>query len=137
MNKWHEYFEGKERSDGTYFTFLSDKAPDSLKELIHCIHSDLGCGLPNDWIYQTIRNAFEDLAEDDIEDIHIESDIYTTDLVAWLDNHFAIDLCNEAIEDELAEPNIISIIGFGQVLAKDRIYHSVNEFIKDEASTND
>jgi len=137
--KYYQYFETKNRPSGEEFTCLKDEAPIELKDFIFNIHHDhfFGC-LPNDWIYSMVFAAFYDLEDYDIEEITIEADVYTYDLVKWLAdncNAFALEYCNEWHEEfqSSGEGNIISQIQGGLWFAKDRIYRAVSEFMKENA----
>lgn len=131
-----QFFETAKRvTNDEDFIRLNLAAPQKLHDLIKDIHFDHfdGC-LPNDWIYQIALEAFEALENDDLEDITIESDIYNQDLAKWLLNPFADEYCQEAQEEGLlpAFAGIYTIIGSGQILAKERIYHTVNAFLQGE-----
>lgn len=136
--KYSQFFETKNnRTENKLFTCCTDNTPDSLKALIQAIHSDFfGNCLPNDWIYQTIREAFEALEEDELENCTIESDIYNSELTLWLHengNAFAIEACEEAMEALPNKPyTLLKIIGEAQFLAKHRIYHAVNDFMVEQ-----
>ncbi len=130
-------FEHKQRGSGDRFTCLADHAPVALSQLVYDIHADYfgGC-LPNDWIYATIAEAFDALAEDALDDISIEADPYYNQLYAWLGNSYAAEYCNEAISSfsycKLADDyDLYAHIGIAQYMAKDRIYHAVNDFINE------
>ena len=83
-------FEHKTRDDGSEFVCLKAGAPGWMVDLIHTVHDDK---LPDDTTYQFIEMAVDaiaegddDATEDDIQErlYEIESDIYTSDLTAWL-----------------------------------------------------
>ena len=88
--------------------------------------------LGNDWIYETIHDAFLDLENDDIENINLEADCYYNKLYDWLANPFAHGYCNEVLDEGLDLKDIYAIIGCAQERAKDRIYRAVDDFIKEE-----
>lgn len=131
-----QFFETAKRvTSDEEFIRLNIAAPQKLHDLIKDIHFDSfdGC-LPNDWIYETTLEAFEALENDSLHDIAIEPDIYNTDLAKWLNNPFSEEYCNQAQQDCcLEKAGIYQIIGHGQYLAKERIYHTVNDFIQSEA----
>jgi len=86
-----ENFETKTRDDGKEFVCLKDGAPDWMKDnVIFPVHGDKG---PDDTVYRfvqmavdTISECDDDMTKDDIQDrlFEIETDIYTSDLTAWL-----------------------------------------------------
>jgi hypothetical protein len=130
--KYSQYFEQKTRVDtGNAFTCLTNEAPEDLKSLLRVTHIAFECGLPNDWLYETIFEAFESLEENDIYDISIEADIYNNDLIEWLHNSYAIAQCDEAYEELGSEDNkLLSRIATGQSYMKELIYHMVDCFMK-------
>jgi len=134
---YEQYFIKGARTNGEPYLFLHQETPDELRDLVQSIHFDhfFGC-LSNDWIYQII---YESLAFPDEEP---EADIYNHELTQWLadwGNQFAIEYCNEAIEVMGCgvSDNIIGFISNGQLLAKQRIYDAVQEFINEHGESND
>lgn len=129
--EYSQFFENKTRSNGDKFYALKDAAPEKLSDFIEKIHSDHFFGaLPNDWIYDTIHSAFLD--QEDGSAVDPEADCYNSELYKWLNNGFADEYCNEALQDGLANPEIWSIISAGQYLAKTRIYDAVYEFLQND-----
>jgi hypothetical protein len=133
QKKWFEYFERRKRNNGDYFYCLTEGAPDELCNLVRDdIHRQL-CEepIPNDWLYETIAEAFEALEDDDIEDVSIESDVYDSMLLDWMKESYAQEFCIEA-EEELGESHgdILAKIGYGQWFLKTRIYEKVDKFMK-------
>jgi hypothetical protein len=124
------YFETRTR-DGKTFIACKDETPQEVKDLIRDIHFKCfnGC-LPNNWIYQIIMEAFEELEDNDLDDITIESDPYYSQLNEWLTNPFAHEYCNQVIDEIPDMKDIYQIIGFGQYLAKRAIYDAVNDFMQ-------
>lgn len=134
--KYSQYFETAERADtNENFTRLKDNAPEILNELIQEIHGTFYNCLPNDWIYSVILEAFEAFEENELDDYTIEADIYNSDVLNWLyenGNAFAIQYCNDYLEEfGTRSKEIIQFISGGQSLAKDKIYHKVNDFIQE------
>ncbi len=129
--KYSEFFKSKTRPDGSTF-MVAHGAPSELEELIKLIHFSIfeGC-LPNDWVFEIISQAFDDLEETPFDDITLECDVYYHDLWKWFGNGFAHGFCNEAMEEGLCEglKDIYAIIGWGQYLAKQRVYAAVDEFM--------
>lgn len=134
--KYAELFESAKRnnSDEMFVRKKTDEYED-LNELIQDIHNALHCGLPDDWIYGEIWEAFEVLEENDIEDLSIEADCYHHQLLKWFSQcNCAPSCCDEALEEGLLEGvnEIWKIISGGQWFAKDRIYRMVYEFIQED-----
>lgn len=136
---YRQYFIEKERTDGTKYTYLKDGAPNELDDLIHDIHYQhfFKC-LPNNWIYETIHLAFEELNLDSLENITIEADIWNHELTKWLYdncNTFAHEYCNEFLQEiyegERYKRDLLQIISGGQRMAKERIYQAVNEWLEE------
>ena len=130
-----KYFQIKERKIADIFVILSDDAPDELQALIHDIHADLfGLSVPNDWIYQQCYYAFDELMRDDLENITIEADAYLYDLIKWLDEPYALELCNNVLEDHWHR-DIMHVIGIAQQQAKTLIYEAVDHFLETSEET--
>jgi hypothetical protein len=128
--KYSDYFIEKVRVNGEKYAFPKEGSPKELEDLIKSIHG-LFDALPHDWIYKTIFWAFYWL-EDDIT-IEPEADVYTRDLLKWLDVALPISLhlCDEALEEGLCEAkDLTSIIACGQWIGLDRIYNEVREFLE-------
>jgi len=132
-----EFFQLKNRTDGTQFVCLIGQAPSELQDLIRKVHFDLfDNSLPNDWIYSVIHDALGDLLHDHRDDILIEPDCYYHDLYKWLGEPFAHGLCNEAL-DMGSCTDIYNIIGVAQCTAKEMIYDAVAEFLQEQKESND
>lgn len=138
--KYTEYFQKKSRATGETFIYLKDGSPQDLIEFVREVHTCMGCGLPNDWIYEKINLAFEEIEHDelDIEGYVPEGDIYNYVLIEWLSNPFALDLCEEAREEWGNDKmSLMEQIQHGQVQGLTRIYSMVNEFLKANVCNND
>jgi hypothetical protein len=126
--KYSDFFESRQRNDGTSFIALKDERPEYLSDFLYEIH---GGYLPDDWTYRIIMEAFEELEIDNLEDITIEADCYYHDLDQWFSLYRGShELCNEALEDFGPFDDIYKIISTAQVLAKERIYEVVNDFME-------
>ncbi len=90
--KLSEAFQTQKRSDGHEFVSLKDASPAWMTGVVRSVHGDK---LPDDTVYGMIErcvDALTDANEDaDLYEViqEIESDIYTTDLTAWL--HARVD----------------------------------------------
>jgi hypothetical protein len=138
MKNYSQYFHDKQRLDGTSFICKTDDCPESVSELVYDIHSELD-SLPNDWIYGEIADAFDDLAENNINDIPIEPDATYSTLFKWFyENSFAVCMCDEAQETcEKQYATVTDLINEGQWYCRDLIYRRVNEFLEDHKNDDD
>jgi hypothetical protein len=126
--KYSEYFETKKRQNDTFHVCLKDDSPQELKTLMFDIHL-LFDALPNDWIYLITLNAFEELEDNDFDDIAIEADPYYHDLYKWFGEPFATALCAEVKEEFGPFGDIHQWIASAQWLALDKIYRAVDDFM--------
>ncbi len=127
---YSQYFEISTRpTSDERFWKCKDNAPKELRELIHEIHKELWCGLPNDWIYEIIYRAFEDLEETEMEQIQIEADIYNSELLKWLENSFADEFCSAVLLASCLG-SIWTVISAAQYEAKFQIYLMVDSFME-------
>jgi hypothetical protein len=128
--EYGKYFTTKVRTNGSHYTTLKDEAPEELTVLVREIH-DIFSALPNDWIYEVISDAFEELEDNDLENCSIEGDHCYSDLYKWLNYGFADDLCQEYLDDCCTiRLDFWDILGSAQVYGKERIYQAVNDFIQ-------
>lgn len=141
--QYHNHFERRERilykgsPDEKTQTFYvcKDDCPAVLQDFVYRVHKEYfeSC-LPNDWVYDTIHSAFLDLADNELDDIHLEADPYYSQLYEWFGNPYADYYCERVIADRLAhiDRGIYDIIGWAQWQAKQNIYYAVNEFMQEE-----
>lgn len=130
--KYHQYFKSDLRPAGKRFYKCVDCPPEDLKDLIYTIHQDLFYGaMPDDWIYETIHDAFYDLEDCSLDSFNIEADPYNYQLYEWLGSGYAKEYCAEVLEEGLDAKDIYYIISAAQERAKDRIYRAVEDFINE------
>lgn len=86
------WFERGERTNGEKFYTLSSDAPEWLREAVYEAHQG---NLPNDWVYEECRAAFEAYLDGDFGcdlDVHEHADsrvdVYTKVLMQWI-----VDFC--------------------------------------------
>lgn len=131
-----QYFETKKRIDGKQIKCLKENAPIELVHLIREIHTNCfwDCA-PNDWIYSTIYEAFQDLKADEIDDIHIEAEPYNDQLATWFYencNAYANELSQEVADEmDMKGCSAIDLISCAQHEGITRIYQAVNDFLKE------
>lgn len=117
-------------------TKLCDDAPEELKDFVREIHLKTFDGAwPNDWIYEQLGLAFDELSENELDQLNIEPDIYYSDLYAWLGNSFAPEFVGQWLEmdnQNTGSANIFDFISGGNWMAKRVIYDLVNDFINEE-----
>lgn len=145
---YSKYFERKTRpTTAQEFFCLRDYAENTadfaisraISELLWDIHHGdfYGC-FPNDWIYETVYEAFGALACDSFEDCSFEADCAYHHLIEWLHNPYANNYCQEMIDEGITadRAGIFDIISAGQYEAKRRIYEAVNAWLEevDEAA---
>ena len=132
--EYTQYFTTKTRtSNKEKFIALVEDSPADLQDLVRDIHMNYfnGC-LTNDWIFEIIYEAFEELEVDELDDITIETDAESKCAKWFYNNYFASDCCDEYIEEfghEFIDTS--TLISDGQWLAKNRIYDAVNDFINE------
>jgi hypothetical protein len=129
--KYNQFFEVATRKDGTNFVRHTNNAPEYLKEFVQKVHQELECGLPNDWIYNEISNAFDAIEIDELEETPFNPDEYTHQLFEWAKSGWAqymIQLYNDNIHHS---KDMMEQIQNGQWYAADRIFHLVKEFIEE------
>ena len=108
---------------------LKDDAPDELVGLVRKAHGDF---LPDDFRYETILDAlyaFVDCEDVDMDDVRVEADIYTHDLLRWLSSNLnRVGYCDQA-QDEfgLDKVDTLTLITHGQQMEKDEIVSLVRE----------
>jgi hypothetical protein len=147
MNRkyYGKYLENVKRPNGDTFVRKTDNTPIEFDNLIYDIHkSNFFGAMPNDWIYEIIKEAFEymegiDIDEDtDVSDMNIESDIYDIDLYEWMKNNgYAQDYCDEYQDEFHVDGQVKQLVRGGQWLAKKKIYEEVLEFIREEETENE
>lgn len=132
---YNEYFTVKKRFNRDKLIVVKrDDSPKDLEDLIYEIHNIFDV-MPDDWIYETIRDAFRAFEVDydkdiDLEEIlsEMEPDIYNDDLTEWARSSYAINAIDEAVE-EYGSKDFINSMQVGQLRVKDQIYREVHNFI--------
>lgn len=136
--KYNEMFTTKKRTDGT--RFIAFDGPEYVRDFIRDVHFDYfgGC-LPNDWIYEKISEAFEELENNgnDIDRCYYEPDCYYRELIEWMQEPYAHGFINEAMRDLGPFKDIYDQISVGQYQAIDAIYRAVNEFLNDNSADDE
>jgi hypothetical protein len=149
----YDWFTRQERGDET-ITVLKDGAPEWLTDLVYEAHGEF---LPDDWRYQTIRNALGHIhdnsldSEDEMQDSAHEFadgnvDTYNHARAQWLASNLnRAGYVDEAVEEfGHHEYGIYGDIGLGQYRESEEIYQGVCESLQarleeleDEAQDDD
>lgn len=150
MNKkqYHNYitqaerilYKGSTHEEKQTFYKCTEDCPQDLKDFIYSVHKDhFDAYLPNDWVYNTIHDAFLELADSHIDEITIAADCYYRDLYEWFSNPYAAAYCEDVVEQGLCSitkhetgGGIYHVIGWAQWAAKEAVYRAVDEFMHGE-----
>jgi hypothetical protein len=132
-------FETRARNDGENYVTLKDNAPEWLQDLVHDAHGDF---LPDDWRYQSIRDAIgfiHDVEPGDLNDGHEFADqnvdTYTGSRFAWLASNLQrAGYCDEAAAEFGTDPEggIVQLIGMGQYMESLEVWASVVEGLREQ-----
>lgn len=132
-NEALKYFEKRDRTDGHPAWFVVDGAPDWVKDMLRTAHAE-GCILPDDWRYQFVVEALGALIDnDDPDDIEINADIYTYDLLRWLSSISSrCDYVDAAVADfGHAENGILGDIAIGQMTERQEVLDAVRQSLQE------
>lgn len=140
----YDALETRTRDDGERFTTTRDDAPEWVRDLVMHAHGDF---LPEDWRYETIRDALEQLAdgdyetaddarEDDGDFADSAVDVYTAPLLRWLASNLnRPGYVDEARDEGLisGQENITQQITVGQYLEAREVYALVIDALESRA----
>jgi len=130
---YSSYFRWQVRKDDSEYVTYAEGAPEHLKEFVRDVHSKVfGAGTPDDWIYETIYDAFLDLESMSLENIQLESDLYNSNLLDWLYIPNAEAFCDDVLQEGMFT-KIFDVIMCAQVKAKYAIYEEVAMFIESQS----
>lgn len=125
------YFEEKIRDDRVVFVY-TPKTPKWLKDIIFKAHSNFA---PEDYKYKYIYEMIELIANIDEDGDYncpeIETDIYTSDLTAWLNSNTrrVYYLTNALEECEIKDG--FQLLSIAQAMEKEEIYFLVLNGLRD------
>lgn len=112
----------------------------NIEKLMDAVYESVRFGR-SAWVDEIILDAIDDLYtnEVDIDDVNIEADPYYSQLSKWLNEDCALEFCDEAVDEGFTadRATIYDILSWGQWLAKDRIYHAVNDYLQENAFDED
>lgn len=127
---YSSYFTWQVRKDDSEYVTYTEGAPEHLKEFVRTVHKDVfGAFTPDDWIYETIYDAFLDLEALNLDEIQLESDLYNSALIDWLRVPSAERFCDEVLQEGLFT-KLFDVIMCAQVKAKYAIYEQVSMFLE-------
>lgn len=119
-----------EREDGSQYVRVRDDAPAWVGTLVHAAHGDL---LPDDWRYETIRDALAAIADstlgEDYDEAHAfadDADIYNSDLLAWVGSNLTRGSYVDEAREEYGEPrDFYHSIQMGQYMERREVFDAV------------
>ena len=139
--RWFETFK-RDASGDAEFWRTKDGHPAWVKDMCMDAHES-GSMLPDDWRYEFIYGALNALdSNDDPDDITLDSDPYTFDLLRWLASDLSrTSYCDAAIDDGLWESTTrggdnggtIRLIAIGQIMEKEEVLRAVRAFLESRA----
>lgn len=128
--EWATAWSLRHRANGETY-YAHDHAQGSpLYEACRIAH---GGQLPDDWVYEVCSEACDALADrdpDEWDEVTLEADYYTRNLIDWLRDHVAE--AEEALV-ELGGGSIMGAIAFAQEKEKNTILAVIREAIEEEA----
>lgn len=137
----YESFERKTREDGTSYVARKDEAPEWVADVIREAHGDM---LPDDFRYQTIRDAFGAIADasGDLDDAGHEfaddADVYNADLLAWVGSHGMRAGYVDEAREEFGEPrDFFHGLQMGQYAERREIFDVVLAELRRREDEND
>jgi hypothetical protein len=129
------------RDNGAEYVILKDGSPEWMTEVCHTAHQDgtQGGMLPDDWRHEFIKESADLLAEAEEyewDDLQLESDVYTHDLLSWLSSrNDRVSYCDEASEEGFvnSENGTLGRISAGQWKEKDEVLSLVRTALRELA----
>lgn len=127
---FRQFFEQIERKENEQIWIVKDGSPKYIQNMCHSAHGDM---FPDDWRYEFIVEALNVLSDnDDPDDINLEADIYTHDLLQWLSSRLdRTSYVDEAIENYGKQETIVNDIAIGQLTEKEEVLASVRSYLED------
>ena len=122
-------FTVSQRPDGSDYTHRKDDAPEWVRDSVFAAHGD--AMLPDDYIYATVAETLEFIGdtEDDPEDsanaFADDTDVYNSDLTAWVSSNAIRGSYVDEATDTIPAENFYAGLMAGQALERLEIYESV------------
>lgn len=144
----YEQFERIDRDSAAEHTLqyvrLKDDAPSWIADAVKEAHGASGTlYLPNDWIYETVREAFGFIHDNGLDELVLrlefgeEADIHSADLQRWLSEYPGARAAIDEAVSELGNPepagDIDKLLQYGQYIARGQILLAVLEAVEDQA----
>lgn len=137
------YFTTSRReTNGHEYVHLRDDTPEWVREAVYRAHGS-GDILPDDWRYQTIRNALDALAdgadpdEDAGEWSEGQVDTSTYRLAQWLGSHsIRASYCDEYLS-QFEPGSVMSAIAGGQYLEAGEVWSLVVDALREYARNDE
>jgi len=112
----------------------------SCRNLAMSCHND-GSMLPDDWRYEFLHDALNLIADaSDIDDIQVEADVYTHDLLRWsASRNDRTAYCDEAVSEGLCPEgaDMDARITAGQYMERSEVLQQVLSFLRGEAESEE
>lgn len=132
------------RDDGSeYWSFpdVDESTDERTTDLSRAAHEG-GKIFPDDWRYAFLHealSALEDAADDELDDLRLEADIYTGELTDWLSSRGdRPGLCDDACEElGINEATMVERIQFGQDREKNEVLAAVRAHLEAEAEASE
>lgn len=136
LAKWYrQQMETRKRANGDDFWCFKDTADDRCGALAGAAHDNYSIS-PDDWRYAFIHEALCALEDaEDPDDIHLDPDVYTSELTAWLDSRASrADYCDQAVTDGLLSESatMFDRLSMGQYLEKTEVLYAVRAHLEEE-----
>lgn len=127
------WIENRKRHDKTECWAVEGNAPEWVKNLVWSVHNKVDI-LPEDFRYLFIVEALEAIVENPEEpDIIWEPDVYTSELLKWLDAcpSYRMGLVDKAVS-EFGWNGLFQALQAGQLMEKEEVLQLVREFLENE-----
>lgn len=137
------YFVTATRPNGESFTTTSNDAPEWVCELVMHAHGDL---LPDDWRYDTIREALDYIEEHgpdaDLDDLATafadDVDTRNADLLAWAGSHLSrMEYCDEVLAEGSEYTSLADVLIAAQYKERREVFDLVVEALQERAETTE
>lgn len=136
----YDAMERRTRDDGSSYVALKEDAPEWVRKIAYEAHNDI---LPDDWRYETIREAFEWIADDgDMDDRHgfadSGCDVYNADLLAWVGSHGSRAGYVDQAREEFGEPrDFYHGLQMGQYAEREEVFGLVVDGLATEVGNRE
>ncbi len=128
--EFHSYFEIAQRADNTSFIRLREGSPDWAVQIVRQAHGDM---MPDDYRFEYAMIAAEMLWNyDDPDDVELQPDVYTSDLLDWLrSRNDRTTYIDDAIRDYGKAEQFDQDMMIAQTLEREEVLGSVRGSLED------